>query len=109
MAVTIMNMSTLSLAVDQATRRAKRLSWLALVVGGMALAGLVVVTALGFPAHWTSWMLAIVLTLNPAVYLLSQRWQAFRAAQVYYGVATVATLIAVAGMVLHVWQRQAAI
>jgi len=92
-------------AVDLAVRRARRLSWIALGAGALSLAGVVASKAFGHSPPWTSWVLAIVLITNPAVYLLSQRWQTFRAARVYYLVTTIAGLVVLAGIVVQLWRR----
>src|SRR6476660_7525150 len=91
--------------VDAAVRHIRRLSWIALT---LAVAGFVVMTvnsAFGQPSPWTSWLLRVVLISNSAVFLLSQRWQTFRAARVYYPLATLATLVVLAGIAFRLWHR----
>ncbi len=91
--------------VDAAARRARRLSWIALGAAVLSFVVITVGSAFGLPSPWTSWLLATVLISNPAVYLLSQRWRAFRAAQIYYRLSTVATLIVLGGMAFRFLHR----
>jgi hypothetical protein len=105
MATEIDILTSLKAAADVATRRAVRLSWMALAAGALGLAGHIIAGALGYPAPWTSWLLAIVLTANPAVYLASQRWQTFHAAHLYFRITSVATLVASIGLVIQRWHR----
>jgi hypothetical protein len=88
-----------------AAAHARRLSWIALGAAVLAFVVITVSSAFGRPSPWTSWLLGVLLISNPAVYLLSVRRHRFRAARLYYRLAAVASLVALAGIVVRLWHR----
>lgn len=91
--------------IDAAVRHVRRLSWIALALAVVGFVVMTVSSAFGQPSPWTSWLLGAVLISNPAVYLLSQSRQTFRAARIYYQLSAVATLVVLAGIAFRLWHR----